>query len=135
MRALAHIHGLQRTGEIIACILTGAWHTLHGPPSSEINTLTNTKQADRKTSGTHVFLAVRSHCFFPPPVSESRAVYFRAIQVHSCIIPLHTRPPVEKYINERTFFVLYERFRQVFIGLVHQNIYVSFIYVNYAATE
>lgn len=48
--------------EIIACILTGAWHTLPGSPS-EINTLANTKQAKCKTSQTHVFLAVQSHCF------------------------------------------------------------------------
>lgn len=75
--------------EIIACILTGAWHTLPSSPS-EINTLANAKQAKCKTSETHVFLAVQSHCFPPVFISETDPFFlFGNIQVQNvgmCIL-------------------------------------------------
>lgn len=63
-------------GEIIACMLTGAWHTRLGSPSSEINTLTNTKQANTKPA---------KHMFFSQSVFPLMAIYFKVAQVNCCV--------------------------------------------------
>lgn len=57
-------------------MLTGAWHTQLGSPSSEINTLTNTKQANTKPA---------KHMFFSQSVFPLMAVYFKVAQVNSCV--------------------------------------------------